>query len=168
MQPREPRVWCMRMDGYEDARIQGRIGAAATFGSRPRLGWLPATNRRQVPGGSSQFRFPLDESLSSWRRWGIGGTRSQRTPAETYPPARASSAGMVPAFAHEFRLSHRIVDRHTDGADNLSQVADQVSSALSRANGLPSGGLRRRSHVSAPVSKTKTKCSDGCARTGRG
>ena len=122
----------MRIDRYEDARIQGRIGAAAAFGSQPCPGGLPTTDRRQVLGRSSQFGVPLDESLSSRGRRGIGGTRSQRTPAETHPPARASSAGMVPAFAQEFRLSHRTVDCGTDGAGNLSQVANQVSSALSQ------------------------------------
>jgi transposase len=131
MQPREPGLRNMRMGMYEDARIQGGIGAATAFGRQPRSGWLPAKHRRRVLGSSSQFRFPLDEDLSSRGRWGLGGTRSQRTSTEADPSTRASSAGMVQALAQEFRLPDRTVDRRTDGPGHLSEVADQVSSALS-------------------------------------
>ena len=105
----------MRIERYEDAGIQGGIGAAAAFGSQPRIGWLPTTGRRQVLGGSPQFRVPLDESLPSRRRWGLGRTRSQRTPAEAHPQARTPGLGLVPAFAHQLWLSHRTVDRGTGG-----------------------------------------------------
>src|SRR5450759_3505413 len=110
MQPRELESLYMRIGKYEDSRIQGRIGAAAAFGGRPCSGRIPTTNCRHVLGCSPQFGVPMDESLSSRRRGGIGRTRPQWTPTETYPPTRASSPGLVPAFAHEFWISHRTVD----------------------------------------------------------
>ena len=120
----------MRISKYEDSRIQGRIGAATAFGGQPRLGWLPATNGRRIVGGSSQFRVPLDESLSPRGRRSTGGKRPQWSPTKTHPPTRASSPGMVPALAQKLWLSHRTVDGGAHGANDLSQVAHQVSSAL--------------------------------------
>ena len=143
MQYREPSSVNMRIYKHEDSRFQGRIGATAAVGGPPRSGGLPTTDRREVSGRSSQFGLPLDESLSSWRRWRFGGTRPQWTPTETHTRARASSFGMVPAFADQLWLSHRTLDRGTGGAGDLSQVAYQVSSALSQPV------ARRTTHHSA-------------------
>ena len=93
MQYRKLEPWQMRIDSYEDSRIQGRIGATAAIGGLPCPGRLPSANRCRVFGCSSQFGMPLDESLSPRRRWRFGGARSLRSSAQTHPPRERQVLG---------------------------------------------------------------------------
>ena len=120
----------MRITGYEDSRIQGRIGATATIGRLPCAGGLSAMCSRYVFGRSSKFRLPMDESLSTrWKRR-LGGTRSCRTASKTFARKGTPGADLVSSLPHVFRLSHRTVDRRAGRSSHLPQVANQISSTL--------------------------------------
>jgi transposase len=123
----------MRINQYEDSRIQGRIGATAAFGGLPCSGRLPTADRCQVFGRSSQFGLPMDEGLSPGRRWRVGGPRSLWPSAQTDPHSRTASLGLASPVAHEFRISHRTVDGCACSTNHLPEVADQVSSPLSQS-----------------------------------
>ena len=133
MQRCEPECVDMRIYKHEDSRVQGRIGATAATGRQPRVGRLPATSRRKVSGRLPQHSVPLDEGISPRRRRSPRGTRSHRTTAKAHTPARTSSPGLVRPLADQVRFSYGTVDRGTRGAGDLSQVARQVSSALSES-----------------------------------